>query len=129
MCIRDRYAAAQASGVNADALVNSAGSYVAILNKEAENFNAAVEDQKSKQINNRQNEIRQLESLIQNKSDQMKKLEEEINEHRNMHQQLSGEISRSQEKIETTKANFNTTFQSLVNNIKGDIDRIKTFIQ
>lgn len=123
------FAGAQASGIDAARLVQSANAYIDVLNKEADSFNSAVEDQRSKQITNKQDEIKQLEGQIENKNNQIQKLQSEIASHTSLLQNLNTEISKSQQKIDATKANFHAAFQSLVNNIKGDIDRIKTYIK
>jgi len=123
------YAGAQASGINADILVQSAGKYLTVLEAESNNFNDAVDAQWNKQIDTRKNDMKQLSDQIQSKTEQMTKLENEIKEHQSQLTSLKDDIGKSQEKIETAKANFMTTYKSLTEKIKGDIDRIKTYIK
>jgi len=122
------YAGAQAGGATAQSLMDSAIIYLDILLGEAKKFKNAVEIQKSKQISNRENEVKQLNNLIAGKTEQIGKLQAEIEEHKEMLKSLDAEINVSREKIETTIADFNVTYDGLVKKIKDDVDRIKTYL-
>ena len=122
------FAGAQASGASAQQLSSSAETYLNILNTESENFKHAVEVQRTKQISNRENEVKQLTNLISGKKDQIQKLQAEIEEHSKMLSALDNEIKSAQSKIETTKADFSVTYDGLVKKIRDDVDRIKTYL-
>lgn len=122
------FAGAQASGATAQQLASSAESYLSILNTESDNFKNAVEVQRTKQISNRENEVKQLTNLISGKKDQIQKLQAEIEEHSKMLSALDNEIKTAQSKIETTKADFSVTYDGLVKKIRDDVDRIKTYL-
>ena len=122
------YAGASASGATATSLINSASVYIEVLSTESDKFKTAVEDQRNKQITNRENEINQLNNLISGKKAQMTKLQAEIDEHNKMLSTLQSDIDTSRQKIDLTIADFNTTYDGLVQKIRSDIDRIKTYI-
>ncbi len=122
------FAGAQASGASAQQLTESATTYLKVLDTEAVNFKNAVEVQRTKQISNRENEVKQLTNLISGKMDQIQKLQVEIAEHTKMLSALDSEIKSAQSKIETTKADFSVTYESLVKKIHDDVDRIKTYL-
>ena len=122
------FAGAQASGASVKLLTDSAAIYLEILDTEATNFRNAVEMQRTKQISNRENEVKQLTNLITGKDEQIKKLNAEIEEHKKMLSSLDNEIKSAQSKIETTKADFSVTYDGLVKKIRDDVDRIKTYL-
>lgn len=122
------YAGASASGATSKSLIDSASVYIEVLSTESDKFKSAVEDQRNKQITNRENEINQLNNLISGKKAQMTKLQNEIEQHNKMLSTLQSDIDASRQKIDTTIADFNTTYDGLVQKIRSDIDRIKTYI-
>lgn len=122
------FAGAQASGATVQQLTDSATIYLEVLDTEANNFRNAVEVQRTKQISNRENEVKQLNNLITGKSEQITKLQAEIEEHKKMLAALDEEIRSAQSKIEATKADFSVTYEGLVKKIRDDVDRIKTYL-
>lgn len=122
------FAGAQASGASKTSLLDTGKHYLNALEKELNNFNNAVQQQWQKQIGNRENEIKQLNNLIAGKKEQIQKLEAEMKDHHEMLTSLEQEIQDSQTKIETTKVDFQATYQALVDKIHADLDRINTYI-
>jgi len=122
------FAGAQASGATVQQLTDSAAIYLEVLDTEASNFRNAVEVQRTRQISNRENEVKQLNNLISGKSEQITKLQAEIEEHKKMLTALDEEIRSAQSKIEATKADFTVTYEGLVKKIRDDVDRIKTYL-
>ena len=122
------FAGAKAAGTDANALNKSIEGYLQILDAEASNFRNAVDAQWAKQIDNRENEINQLTQLVKSKTEQISKLQSEIDEHTKMLDSLNDEIGGAKDKLVQTKANFTTTLDDLVKQLRGDKDRINTYL-
>ncbi len=122
------FAGAKASGSNAETLVTSANKYLDILTSEQKVFQNAVDDQWNRQIKSKKAEIDQLNNQISDLKSQMAKIQANIESNNTQVSNLNKEIENSKTKIETTKANFDVTYKKLTDQIKGDIDRIKTYL-
>lgn len=122
------FAMAQTMGATPAGLAESAGFYLKVLAGEQAKFNEAHAQQRSKLIGNREEEIKNLEGAIQQKTQQIADLTRQIEEHRQQSEQIRGEISASTVKIETTKADFDATFASVVTQLQNDVEKIKKYL-
>lgn len=123
------FAGAQAAGATSTGLISSASKYLTILESEQQNFQNAVTAQWDKQVESKKNEITQLTQSIESKKVELAKIQKEIEENNASVTSLNKEIDTAKTKIETTKANFDFTYKNLTNQIKSDVDRIKTYIK
>jgi len=123
------YAMAQTMGVTPVALVESANFYLNVLASEQSRFNEAHQQQRAKLIGNREEEVKNLEAMMQQKSEQIKQLTQQIEEHRQRAEQIRKELSDSTIKIENTKADFEATFASVVGQMQGDVEKMKSFLK
>ena len=123
------YAMAQTMGVSSAKLHESAQFYLGVLQTEQSKFTEAHAQQRSKLIGNREEEIKNLEASIVQKTEQIKKLTQEIEEHRQRSAQVRKEIDDSTIKIETTRADFDTTINNVVGNIHADLAKIQKYLK
>lgn len=123
------YAMAQAMGANDQKLLASAKYYLQILQGELSKFNEAHAQQRSKLIGNREEDIKSHESQIQQKTQQIQDLTRQIEEHRKNSEFIRNEIQQSMVKIESTKADFDTTFQAVAGQVQEDIQKIQQYIK
>jgi chromosome segregation ATPase len=122
---KSAYALAQTMGADVGKLSESAKYYLGVLENERSKFGEAHAQQRAKLIGNREDEIKQLEMQIQQKTEQIQQLTRDIEDHRKRGELLRSEINESTVKIETTKADFETTFQSVTAQIEQDIAKIQ----
>ena len=122
------YAMAQTMGASPEKLAESAKFYLQVLNGEQSKFNEAHAQQRSRLIGNREEEIKNHEAMIQQKTEQIKQLTQQIEEHRKSSEQIRNEINDSTVKIETTKADFESTFAVVVGQIQGDVAKIQQYL-
>jgi uncharacterized protein (DUF3084 family) len=122
------FAMAQTMGATPAGLAESAKFYLQVLSGEQAKFNEAHAQQRAKLIGNREEEIRNLETAIQQKTQQIAELTRQIEEHRQQSEQIRGEINTSTVKIETTKADFDATFASVVTQLQSDVEKIKKYL-
>jgi uncharacterized protein (DUF3084 family) len=123
------YAMAQTLGITPAKLVESANFYLNVLQGEQARFNEAHAQQRAKLIGNREEEIRNLEATVQQKTEQIKQLTQQIEEHRQQSEKIRSEINDSTIKIETTKADFEATFDSVAGRIQDDLAKIQQHLK
>lgn len=123
------YAMAQAMGANDQKLLASAKYYLQILTGEQSKFNEAHAQQRSKLIGNREEDIKSHENQIQQKTQQIQDLTRQIEEHRKNSEFIRNEIQQSMVKIETTKADFDATYQAVAGQVQEDILKIQQYIK
>lgn len=123
------FAMAQTLGATMDKLVQSAQFYLDVLKTEQQKFAEVVNNQRSKLIGNRQQQIDQLGQTIQSKEEQIKKLTQEIEAHRQQMDQLKKEISEATIKVESTQNNFTASYNALAGQIQADMENMKQFLK
>lgn len=123
------FAMAQTMGVTPAKLVESAQYYLNVLSNEQTRFNEAHAQQRAKLIGSREDDIKNLENQIQQKTQQIAQLTQEIESSRQQSEQIRKEISDSTVKIETTKADFELTFQSVVSQLQDDVVKIQQYLK
>jgi hypothetical protein len=123
------YAMAQTMGATPQKLAESAQFYLGILGNEQSKFNDAHAQQRSKLIGTREDELKNLDSMIVQKTKQIEELTQEIEAHRQNSEQIKTEISDSTVKIEGTKADFDATFANVIANIQSDVSKIQQYLK
>ena len=123
------FAMAEAMGATPKKLIESAGHYVDVLKGEEKKFGQALANQKATQIASRKERITKLNEAVQQKAQQIKKLTEEMEKHRLEMEKLSGEINQAAAKVETTKNNFTASYNTLVGQILGDVEKMKKYLK
>ena len=91
-------------------------------------FAEAHAQQRAKLIGNREGEIKSMEAAILEKTEQISRLTSEIEAHKKQSEVVRKEISDSTIKIETTKADFEATFASVVGQLQDDLNKIKQYL-
>jgi len=121
-----RYSAAfaglQVQGLNKQKLLSTAGDYLGVLEKDANNFLSTVDATLHEKVHGKRKEIEQKEERI-------KQLTQEIGQ---LHQQvasLNDEVKENEEKIEQSTGGYKAAMENLKSRILLDMDKIKSFIQ
>jgi predicted transcriptional regulator len=123
------FAVAQTMGATPQKLVESAAHYIDVLKGEEAKFQQALVKQRTEQIGNREEQIRQMDAAIQQKAEQIKKLTQEIEQHRQQSEKLKLEIGDATGKVESTKNNFIASYNALVSQIQADVDNMKRYLK
>jgi hypothetical protein len=126
---KSAFAMAQTMGATPDHLVKTANHYIRVLLQEEEKFGLALANQRTRQIGDKENQIKQLESVIKEKTDQIAKLKADIEKHTKDVKAMKGEISNAAVKVENTKNDFRASFNNLVNQINKDIESMKNYLK
>jgi hypothetical protein len=123
------FAMAQTMGVSVPALLDTASHYLKVLQEEERKFGEALANQSKIKIQQREEQLVNLEKLIQSKAEQIKKLTDEIQKHQAELASSKNEISEHAMKMEMTKRDFLASYQSLVGQIQSDVEKMKTHLK
>lgn len=123
------FAMAQTMGVTVERLMQTGQHYLNVLKQEEQKFEAAVNNQKTRQIGEKEQQIQKLEETIKAKAEQIKQLTVEIEADQTKAKQLKQEITEASLKVETTRSNFVASYEALVQQIRSDLENIKNFLK
>ncbi len=121
-------AVAKTMGASKTELIASAEHYLSILAKEENKFIEAFKNQISRQVTARSKEIQQKEAGIEEKKAMIKKLEQEIEAQRNQLESMKSSVDGAKAKVEETKTRFYQAYHIVSEQIKDDLEKIKTFL-
>lgn len=122
------FATAQTMGASISILKKSAQHYLDILKAEEQKFNQAANNQKEKNLTNKQEEIKLLKAQIEEKTKRIQALQKEIESHRKVVEQRTKEISVARVKVEQTQNDFIASYDALVGQIRSDLKKIDTYL-
>lgn len=123
------FAMASTMGATPQKLISSAQFYLDVLKNEEKKFGEVVAAQRSKLVGTKEQEMLNLDAAVRNKAEQIKELTKQIEEHQNRMEQLKHEIHEATAKVEATATDFTATYHSVVAQIQGDIEGMKTFLK
>lgn len=123
------FAAAQAMGVTAQKLNESAQFYLNILKSEDSKFQESVNAQRQKQIGSKEKAITDLDATMKAKGEQIARLTQEIKTHQDDMEKMKAEISDAVVKIETTLSDFHATYNDLIGQIGQDVEKMSKYLK
>lgn len=123
------FAMAKTMGATPKKLIDAAAHYVKVLQHEEKKFEQALDNQRTKQIGGRERQIKDLEVGINQRAQQIKKLTQEIEQSQKKLNAIKGEISGAVSKVETTKNNFIASYNVVVAQIQGDVEKMKQYLK
>lgn len=126
---KSAFAMAQTMGATPAHLVNTAQHYIKILKQEEQKFEKALSNQRTVQIQQKDQEIKQMDQLIKAKEAQIQQLNQEIEKAKQKAAQLKEEVNSATQKVETTKNNFIASYNMLVSQIDQDVEKIKQHLK
>lgn len=122
------FATASTLGLTYEKLLKSAQYYRTIIDKEREKFKMTLQEQVQQRVISKESDIERLNKEIQKKSEEIKRLTEAINEHQSELGKVRAYIDDISNKIEQTKNNFKTTYEHLLKQFDGDIEKISRYL-
>lgn len=126
---RSAFGTASTMGITPARLLESVQYYLQVLSGEKQKFDEAHEQQRARLIGNREAESQSLEKQIQEKNEQIARLSREIEEHQAKKAEIAAEITESTQKIEATRASFESSFAAVTEQISQDAVRIRQYLQ
>ncbi len=123
------YAMAQTMGASPKYLIETAQHYIKALQTEEQKFGQALANQKSKQIDGKQDGIKKMEMSIRQKAEQIQKLSKEIETHQKDMEAMKSQISTSAVKVQQTKNDFEASYKMVINQILVDVENMKKYLK
>ncbi|HPK09901.1 MAG TPA: hypothetical protein PK246_06160 [Saprospiraceae bacterium] len=126
---KSAYAMAQTMGTSVDKLVQSGNHYLDVLAKEHNKFQNAVKNQLDSQVNGRKQQITELKSSIESKKKKIAELQKEIEQENKQLDELNNDLTSAAEKVKSTENSFNHAYDSVVKQIKNDIQQMNNYLK
>ena len=123
------FAMAKTMGATPKKLVDTAGHYVRVLQKEEKKFEEALNNQKTKQIGQKRQQVEQLDKVIQEKAKQIEQLTKEIEQHKQKITSLKMEVNNASSKVESTKNDFIASYNAIVAQIQNDVEAMQKYLK
>ncbi|MFZ1749058.1 MAG: hypothetical protein WAU01_02650 [Saprospiraceae bacterium] len=128
MRYKSAFEMAKTMGLTKDKLIQSAGYYINILANEDKKFKEALENQKTKQIAARANQLSEMEKSILQKQQAIEKLNAEIESSKAELDKIKSEIDDAVVKIDVTNQQFVASYHLVHGQIYDDLEKIKSNI-
>lgn len=125
---KSAFAMAQTLGATKDKILQSGQYYLNILKQEQQKFSAAAARQREQQVGAKETESKEMGQTIQQKEEQIRLLNVEIEQLRQKQQQLNNEITEAASKVDATSADFEVSYQHIVEKIQHDLQQINQLI-
>ena len=122
---KSAFAMAKTLGATPEMLVQSAAFYVDVLKKEEAKFEEALLKQREVKVLSKSREIESLEANIAKKEQHIQQLKKEIEQGRQKVQMLLQEKEEAAENMESTKNDFIASYNTIVGQIREDMQKIK----
>ncbi len=120
---------AMAAGVkDTSVLTTSADHYGNVLNKDRENFLKDVEKTIDDRIGSLMQESKKLQEDTKTYAQQIMDLQNKIDASNDRLEKINDEVEEQTEKINTNRDSFDLTYQSMVDQINADIEKIKRYL-
>lgn len=123
------YAMAQTMGADVNKLIDTAQHYLNVLKNEELKFQQALQNQQKNGMDSREQEIVGLQNAINQKAELIKQITSEIEQHQAKITEIKQQINESASKIAQAQSDFQVTYQSLVDQINGDISNIQKYLK
>ncbi|WP_373512041.1 hypothetical protein [Persicitalea sp.] len=120
---------AMAAGVTeTSVLTNSANHYGNVLNKDRESFLKDVEKAVDDRIGSLKQESKKLQEATKSYAQQIVDLQKKIDGNNDRLEKINGEIQEQTDKINVSRDSFDLTYQSMVDQINADVEKIKRYL-
>lgn len=126
MRYKSAFEMAKTMGLSKENLIQSAEKYLGILKTEDNKFKEALQNQKTKQVQGRTDQLAQIEKAILDKQSMIDKLNKEIEDDKAQFASVKNEINEAASKIDLTNQQFVASYNLVFNQINHDIQKIKT---
>jgi hypothetical protein len=122
-------AMSKSMGASMERIVASGQHYLQVLKSEEGKFSEAMNNQRSQQIGNKQQQLQDLEKAVKAKEQQILALQKEIEETKKLHQNLQQQIQEATKNIEVTRLDFEITYKSVTGQIQHDLGKLQEYLK
>ncbi len=121
-------AMAKTMNANSKVIIQSAKKYAQVLDQEGVKFKKAADNQRTKQVTGKEQEIKSLEKSINTKQAQIEKLKKEIEAHKLSLEKTKGSINNAAAKVQLTNDKFMAAFNVVKGQILADIEKLERYL-
>jgi chromosome segregation ATPase len=125
---KSAFTTAATLGITKEKLVETAGYYRNVVEKEKEAFSKALENQNATKVAARQQEVSRLRDQIERHKIEIARLQDEIGGYLNQADAADAAVKLESEKLEKTKAAFEKAHQSVLVAIDGDVEKMHKYL-
>jgi len=122
------FVTASTMGLTRAKLLKTAKFYRNVVVKEKNQFDKALEQQKTKGIAKLESDIKKLKEAISTKEEQIKKLQADIEKHEGKATEIQEKIDTTDERIQSTQEGFERAYDKILAHIDADISNIETYV-
>ncbi len=123
------FAMAQTMGATKQKLLTTGDIYLKVLKSEEEKFMLSVANQRQSKIDERRQELLNVDKWIETKQAEIEKMKEQIKLKKASKTKFQKELSQTSKKIEAVQNNFVTTYKYLSGQIQDDLNKIKQYLK
>ncbi|TNE56795.1 MAG: hypothetical protein EP344_11830 [Bacteroidetes bacterium] len=127
-CYKSAFATAATVGLTKEKLVETAGYYRNVLEKEKEQFDKALASQNDAKVTSKEQEIKRLKDQIERHKVEINRLQDEVAGYLNQIDQAETTVKLEAEKLEKTKSEFEKTHQSVLLQIDKDVENMHQYL-
>lgn len=122
------FAGLTVQGLNKETLLNSANTYIQVIEKDEIAFSETVKQTIDQNVEAKKKDLEAKKKLLAEKTEMITKLQVEIIDDSKTLQDLSNDISSSQQKIDEKISSYKIACETIKSRIKSDIEKINTHI-
>lgn len=121
---KSAFTTAATLGLTKEKLIETAGYYRNLVEKEQAEFSQALENQNSVKVTSRQKEVARLKDQIERHKTEIARLQDELAGYLNQVEQAETAAKTESDKLEKAKLAFEKTHQALLLQIDRDIEQM-----
>ncbi|MDX1912143.1 MAG: hypothetical protein SFV22_11680 [Saprospiraceae bacterium] len=125
---KSAYTTAATLGITKEKLIETAGYYRSVVEKEKEHFAKALDHQNATKVAARQEEIKRLRDQIERHKSEIARLQDEIAGYLNHADQAEAAVKAETEKLEKARSAFEQTHLSVLNTIDRDVENMHKYL-
>lgn len=123
--VRSAFATASTVGLTKEKLLKTAAHYKKVLMDEKQSFDQSMQRHLQQRVEGKLEEVEKLKKKVTEYEAKIEQLKAQIVKYNTTIEQADSTIAADKERIEATRGGFETTLQSIVNDIDRDIERIE----
>lgn len=125
---KSAFTTASTLGLTKDKLIETAGYYRNVVEKEKDAFAKALENQNITKVSARQQEIDRLRDQIERNKQEITRLQDEIAGYLSQADAAENTVKLETEKLEKSKSAFEKTHQAVLNIIDRDVESLHKYL-
>ncbi len=125
---KSAFATASTMGLTKEKLLQTAAHYLKIVENEKAQFQLAMQKQIQQRVDSKLAEVNKLKEQIVKHQEKIRQLEEQISKYQATIDGADAKVAEARQKIEATQHSFELTHQSIVNQIRKDIENIENLL-